>query len=408
MNEELKQFLSFFNLSANTDSDGLLLIINGQVQNPGQVLKQENILILKDKIIVKSSDLPDKIPENIKTIDARDKVITPGLIDQHIHGGYGCDFNVSSVDEMIDLSKKLAEHGITSIVPTVMTASVDVLNTQMAKITEAKKNKPDNSVKFLGIHLEGPFLCPKYKGIHPENEILIPSVENFKLIENQEIKIVTYSPDLDKDLELTKYLAEKNIIPSAGHTDADIEQIKKAYKAGLKQFTHLFNAMTPLHHRNPGIIGEALTNDNLYVEVIADGMHLHPVIVDIVLRTKPASKVIFISDSLPLNNAQEDSVIFGGQRIFRKEGKAVNSYGTFAGSLIFLDAALNNLVEWKLANLSEFLMFASFNVANNLGQDELSFIDKGKTADIVIWNRDNDSYKVDTTIINGKIAFNCL
>jgi len=405
MNDELKQFLSFFNLSEVTDSDCFLFIINGQVQNPGQELEKENILIFKDKIIAKSVELPGKIPDDIRTIDARDKIITPGLIDQHIHGGYGCDFNVSSVDEIINLSKKLAEHGITSIVPTVMTASQDILNAQTAKINEAKNNKPDNSVKFLGIHLEGPFLCPKYKGIHPENEILVPSVENFKLIENQDIKIVTYSPDLDKDFELTKYLAEKNIIPSAGHTDADINQIKKACEYGLKQFTHLFNAMTPLHHRNPGIIGEALTNDNLYVEVIADGMHLDPVIVDIVLRTKPDSKVIFISDSLPLNNSSEDSVIFGGQKIYRKEGKAVNSDGTFAGSLIFLDSALNNLVNWKLADLSEFLKFASLNVAQNLGMNDLGCIDKNKAADIVIWNKDNDSYKVDTTIINGKIAF---
>ena len=405
MNGELKQFLSFYNLSEYADSNDLLLIINGQVQNPGQELKKENILICKDKIIARSSNMPDKITENVKIIDAKDKIITPGLIDQHIHGGYGCDFNVSSSEEMIDLSKKLAEHGITSIVPTVMTASVDVLNSQMAKIIEAKKNRPDSSVKFLGIHLEGPFLCPKYKGIHPENEILVPSVKNFKRIENQDIRIVTYSPDLDKDFELTKYLTDKNIIPSAGHTDSDLELMRKACKFGIKQVTHLFNAMPPLHHRNPGIIGEALTNDNIYVEVIADGMHLHPAIIDIVLRTKPDSKIIFISDSLPLNSAKEDSVIFGGQRIYRKEGKAVNSYGTFAGSLIFLDSALNNLVEWKLADLSEFLKFASLNVAQNLGIDDLGFIDKDKTADIVIWNKDNNSYKVDTTIINGKIAF---
>jgi N-acetylglucosamine-6-phosphate deacetylase len=287
-----------------------------------------------------------------------------------------------------------------------MTGEEETLKVQMAKINEAKIAKPDNSVRFLGIHLEGPFISPKYKGIHPENEILAPTVENFKRIENHDIKIVTYSPELDKDFELTKYLIDKNIILSAGHTDADMEQIKKACEYGLKQFTHLFNAMTPLHHRKPGIIGEALTNNNLYVEVIADGMHLDPVIVDIVLRTKPDSKVIFISDSLPLNSAKEDSVTFAGQKIFRKEGKAVNADGTFAGSLIFLDTALNNLIHWKLAGLLEFLKFASSNVAKNLGIDDLGCIDKGKTADIVIWNKNNNSYKVDTTIINGKIAFN--
>jgi N-acetylglucosamine-6-phosphate deacetylase len=163
MNDELKQFLSFFNLSENADNDNLLLIVNGQVQNPGLELKKENILIFGNKIVSASSDLPDKIPDAVKIIDAKDKVITPGLIDQHIHGGYGCDFNVSSVDEMIDLSKRLPEHGITSIVPTVMTGEEETLKVQMAKINEAKIAKPDNSVRFLGIHLEGPFISPKYK-----------------------------------------------------------------------------------------------------------------------------------------------------------------------------------------------------------------------------------------------------
>jgi len=405
MDEDLKKFLLFFGVHEEISDTRLLLIINGHVQNPRKAQKKFNILISKNKIIGKSTELPDKIPDTVKIIDAKDKIITPGLIDQHIHGGYGCDFNVSSVEKMVDLAKKLPEHGITSIVPTVMTASEDIIKTQIAKVVEAKNIKPDNAVKFLGIHLEGPFICPKYKGIHPEHEIKNPSIENFKRIENENIKIVTYSPELDKDLKLTKYLAEKNIIPSAGHTNATLELIQKANKLGLKQVTHLFNAMTSLHHRNPGIVGEALINDNMYVEVIADGLHLHPAIVDLILRVKPDSKIILVSDSLPLNKAKQDSVIFGGQQIFRKEGKAVNTDGTFAGSLVFLDTVLKNLLQWKFTDLSGFLKYASLNVAQNLGIPDSGFIDIGKTADIVIWNKRGNTYDVDTTIINGQIAF---
>jgi N-acetylglucosamine-6-phosphate deacetylase len=405
MNDELKKFLAFFKLQENINVNDLLLIINGQVQNPRKTLKKQNLLIYKDKIIAKSTLLPLKIPSAITVIDANKKIITPGLIDQHIHGGYGCDFNVSSVDDIIDFSKKLAKHGVTSIVPTVMTASEKIIKSQIAKIKEANQKKPANTVKFLGIHLEGPYLCTKYKGIHAEDELTAPSVKNFKLIETDDIKIITYSPELDKDLKLTKYLAKKNIIPSIGHTNADIELVQKACKAGLKQATHLFNAMTPLHHRTPGVIGEALTNDEMYVEVIADGLHLHQVIIDLILRSKPDSRVILVSDSLPLNNAKDNEILFGGQKIYNKGGKAVNAEGTMAGSLVFLDTVLKNLIDWKLSDLSGFLKFASLNVANNLGFNDLGYIDKDKTADIVLWSKDNNNYIVDTTIINGKIAY---
>ena len=386
--------------------DYFLVIVNGKILNPGFEARQENLLIYKDKIIGTSSNLPENLPENvcnINIIDADNLVITPGLVDQHIHGGYGCDFNYSSVEEIIEFSQKLPRHGITSILPTVMTASENVLKKQISNINTAKKFQPLNSTKLLGIHLEGPYLSPKYKGIHPKSEILVPSVENFKRIEDPEIKIVTYAPELDENFEFTKYLASKNIIPAAGHTDADSSEIRAAAGAGLRQITHMFNAMRPLNHRNPGVAGEALINDNLYVEVIADTLHLHPAIIDIILRTKPDSKIIFISDSLPLNQADADSIIFGGQKIFKENNKAVNSEGTLAGSLMFLDSALKNQANLAVSSFSDLLKFASLNVCTNLGRHDLGFIDAGKYADLVLWNMTN--YRINMTIINGQIAF---
>lgn len=392
----------------NTDSvydNYFLAIINGTVINPGTEAKKENILIYKDRIIATGSNLPDTFPEdvdNISVIDAKGLIITPGLIDQHIHGGYGCDFNQSSSKDMLNLANQLPRHGITAIVPTIMTAPKDVIKNQINKVKLAKEQLPENYTKFLGIHLEGPYLSQKYKGIQPEMDILPPAIEGFKKIEDPEIRIVSYAPELDQDFELTRYLAEKNIVPSAGHTSASAEEINEAVKNGLKQITHMFNAMAPLHHRNPGVIGAALTNDDLYVEVIPDGLHLNPVIIDLILRAKPQDKVIFISDSLPLNQHSEDSLIFGGQEIFRKDNRAVNADGTLAGSLIFLDRAVKNLQQWNLGGLTSSLRFTSLNIAENLGYSELGYIDRDKIADIVLWNTDN---KVNTTIINGKIAF---
>lgn len=386
--------------------DYFLVIVNGKVLNPGFEARRENLLIYRDKIIGTSLNLPENLPENvcnINIIDAEGLIITPGLVDQHIHGGYGCDFNSSSAEEIIEFSKKLPRHGVTSILPTVMTTSETIIKKQISNIKQAKKLQPLNSAKLLGIHLEGPYLSPKYKGIHPESEILVPSVENFKKIEDPEIKIVTYAPELDKNFEFTKYLAGKNIIPAAGHTDADSSEIRAATGAGLRQITHLFNAMRPLNHRSPGVIGEALTNDNLYVEVIADTLHLYPAVIDIILRTKPDSKIIFISDSLPLNQANADSIIFGGQKIFKENNKAVNSEGTLAGSLMFLDSALKNQDNLAISSFSGLLKFASLNACENLGRHDLGFIDVGRHADLVLWNMTD--CRINMTLINGQVAF---
>ena len=262
MSKQIKKIISDFK------DKSLLMLINGEIQNPGEKPEKKNILIHKDKIIGISAHISDEILKdfkNINTIDTKGLVITPGLIDQHIHGGYGCDFNVSSYEEIINLAQNLPKHGITSIVPTIMTDTETKIKNQASIISDIIKSQSKNLTKFLGIHLEGPCLCPKYKGIHPESMILSPDVKSFKKIESDDIKIVTYAPELDKGFELTKYLANKNIIPSAGHSNACAEEIREAYNLGLKQVTHLFNAIAPLHHRNPGIIGEALINDNIYI-----------------------------------------------------------------------------------------------------------------------------------------------
>ena len=396
----------------------LTIIKNGFIQNPDCPKIKANIAIHKNKIVEISASLEFEVCKGmdiVNYIDAKGLTITPGLVDQHTHGGYGIDFNKASAEDIVSLTKKMPQHGITSLVATVMTDSEENLNQQIKEISVAIENQPASSTKIAGIHLEGPFLNPDFKGIHPDNYILEPNIENFKKFENKNIKIVSYAPELDKNLELTRYLAERNIIISAGHSKATHEVIEFAAKKGLKQVTHLFNAMPSLHHRNPGIIGESLTNDDIFVEVIADNEHLHPIIIDLILRTKPKSKIIFISDSLPLNQSSENHIIFGGQKIYRQNKRrendsaslqglnsfiAVNENGTFAGSLSFLDENLRKNI--TKINFSNFLTFASLNPAKNLELKTKGFIDKGFDADLVLWD---ENFQIKQTLINGLIAF---
>lgn len=370
----------------------LEIIKNGYIQNPGCEKIRADIAVQNSKITEIFEDLSGVRSGSAVCIDAKGMTITPGFIDIHIHGGYGINFNTASSKEILELTKKLPEHGITSLVATIMTDTEENIKRQIEEISDAMKKQEENSAKILGIHLEGPFLNPKFKGIHSDESILPPTVENFKKFENENIKIVTYAPELDENFDLTRYLAEKNIIASAGHTSASLEEFNNACRAGLKSATHLFNAMSPLHHRNPAIIGGILTNDSIFSEIISDREHLHPAIIDLALRVKPKDKIIFISDSLPLNRSPKDSIIFGGQEIFIKEGRAVNKDGTFAGSLSFLDDNLRKNID--MINVSDFLNFSSLNPAKLLGLNTKGFIKKGFDADLIFWNENFEVVKI--------------
>lgn len=384
-------------------SNSSILLKNGTIFNAFEKPVKKDILITNGAIV----EIANNIAKNnaqTQIIDAEELIITAGLIDQHIHGGFGVNFNNCSTEEVLFVLEEYVKYGITSVVPTIMTDLKEKIKKQIQVIKEAKSNDSKNKANLIGVHLEGPFLNPLNKGIHPENSIQLPTIDNFKYFEDEIIKIVTYAPELDKNLEFTEYLTKKNIISSAGHSKADENLISHANKIGLKQLTHLFNAMSPLHHRTPGIIGEGLVNDNLYVEIIADGLHLHPIILEIIFRTKPHNKIIFISDSLPLTFAKTDKITFGGQEIYNKENNAVNKDGTFAGSLIFLDSALRNLSKGNIDKFLSLLPFATLNPAMNLGLAKKGFIKVGNDADIVLWDK-NQNFKITKTIIQGVIVY---
>lgn len=291
-------------------------------------------------------------------------IITKGLIDSHIHGGYGVDFNTASTDEIIDFSIKILNHGITGFFPTIMTDSVGNLKKQLKNIEEAQKLQPKDSSRILGVHLEGPFISKEYKGIHPEKYLLQPSIEAFQELEHPLIKIVTLAPELDKDFSLIKYLKSKNIIISAGHSGASAEIIKEAQNVGLSRVCHLFNAMKGLHHREEALSLEALSNNSIFAEIIADGSHVTKKMLEIVFKLK--EEVILVSDSLPLNRALSESIVFGGYEIFKKENKAVNKDGTIAGSLMFLNDIIGYLTLENIIPFEKAIYYSTVTPLNGL------------------------------------------
>ena len=260
------------------------------------------------------------------------------IIEQHFHGAYGIDFANCSVEEVLDLSEKLLYHGIGGFFATLATDTIENINRQIRILKEASKKQQNKSSKILGVHLEGLFLNPEKKGIHDETQFLELNIVNFKKIEDDFIKIVTLAPELDKNFELINYLKSKNIKVQAGHCiGADLSKCDGV--------THLFNAMSPITHKNLSTSLSALINDNLYTEVIADGTHLTDDILKLVFKTKPKDKIILISDCLPITNSEKTQMEFCNKTIFYDGKKATDKNNTLAGSTKLLDNIIKRLLD---------------------------------------------------------------
>ena len=283
---------------------------------------------------------------------------TNALIEQHIHGGFGIDFAKCNAREYLEFSKKIIQYGVCAFFPTLATDTVENLKRQIEEIKSAIKlqeSEAEPMAKILGIHLEACFINPAKKGIHDENQLLKPSIENYSKLEDEAIKIVTLAPELDENNELCKYLKSKGVRVSAGHCLAtDLSHVD--------QVTHLYNAMGNFSHREPSTAVSALAKDEIAAELIADFKHVQKDVLKITFRTKPLSKIILISDALPITHSEKESMEFCNKTVFMKNGKAVDEKGTIAGSTTFVADIIKGLVQEKLVDLETAVSMASSNI----------------------------------------------
>ena len=280
---------------------------------------------------------------------------TNALVEEHLHGGFGIDFAKCETDGFIEFAKRIKQHGVCAFFPTLATDSVKNLRLRIKRIKEAQAKAPNDAAKIVGVHLEACFLNPQKKGIHDESQLLPPTIENFKLFEDEIIKIVTLAPELDENFALCDYLAKNGIKVSAGHClGSDLSHVS--------QVTHLYNAMGGFTHREPSTVVSALHNDRISVELIADMQHVEKEVVDLTLKLKPHNKIILISDALPIAHADFDSMEFCNKTIFLKDGKAVDKNGTMAGSVSFVADIIRNLVKTGVLDLKTAVQMASTNI----------------------------------------------
>ena len=274
-------------------------------------------------------------------------MITKLLIEQHFHGAYGVDFNKATVNDVLDVANKIKKDGVGGIFPTLVTDSIENTQKQIKVIKEASKKQKDGA-KIFGIHLEGIFLNPEKKGIHNPAHFLEPTIENFKKIADDFIKIVTLAPELCRAYmkngeNLITYLKNKGIKVQAGHCiGGDL--------SGCDGVTHMYNAMSGINHRTKSTALSALINDNLYTEVIADGYHVNDDALKLLFKSKPADKILLISDSLPCAKTNLSSFVFADEKVYFDGEKATSAQGTLAGSSKILPDIVKTLGKKGLFN----------------------------------------------------------
>lgn len=380
--------------------------MHGTIVTPFQLLEDRIIIIEKGKIIAitdKKEDLA--ILKNVEIIEAQNKFIVPGYIDIHVHGGGGSDVMDGEYEAIKQVATTHSRFGTTAFLPTTMTMTKDKIIKSLKSIHEARL-KGTGTAEILGIHLEGPYINPEKKGAQKEEDIKKVSVEEF-LEFNQAsgnlIRLVTIAPEMPGAIDFIRWLHQQGIIVSVGHSNATYKQVQEGIQAGLSHVTHIFNAMRGLHHREPGVVGAALSSPKLIVEMIADGIHLHPIVLKMLTQIKESEKLVLITDAMRATGFKEGTYDLGGQEVIVTQGQAKLKNGTLAGSVLTMDKAVKNLVTKVGISLLNAVQMASYNPAKCLGiDDKKGSLELYKDADIVILNK---NLETKLTMVAGKVVY---
>ena len=319
-------------------------------------------------------------------VDLGGAYVTPGLIDIHNHGNSGADFSDGDYDGDVKMAQYLARQGITSFAPATMTLPYEVIGRALSTGLELKKNRPKNVARLLGVQMEGPFFSEKKKGAQNGDYLRLPDYEAFKkLFDESEglIKIVDLAPELEGSVDFIKK-AKNDCTVSIAHTDANYEEAKAAIETGVTHITHLYNAMPPIHHREPGVIGAASENEKVHAEIICDGIHVHPASVRMAFRLFGAERICLISDALRCCGMPDGEYMLGGQRVWLKDNVARLEDGTIAGSATNLYICMKNVIDFGIPKENA-VRAATWNPACAIHKEaEVGSIVNGKLADFVI------------------------
>ncbi len=385
----------------------MLAISAHRLHSPVATVDGPLVLVDDGRIVEIASREDRSVPPGAQRLDLPHAVLAPAFIDLHIHGGARFDCMEDDPKALPAIETLLAQHGVGSYFPTTVTAPLDKTLGALERLADAIETCVDtrtsNRARPLGIHLEGPFLSHLRRGIHPTSDLLPPTLDTFERLwqaARGNIKILTIAPELEGAAELIAEATRRGVVISLGHTDADLATSRRAVELGARHATHTFNAMRPLGHRDPGILGEVLTDSRLSADIIADGIHLDPSIVKLFLEAKGLNNSVLITDATSATGMPDGRYRLGSLEVEVANGMCLLD-GKLAGSVLTMDRAVRNVMKFAGWDLQRSLRLATLNPATvsgfNSTKGELKV---GADADFAVLDQEGTVLQ---TIIGGVV-----
>lgn len=382
-----------------------LALVGAKLITPFRIIRNGAVVIERNQIMELGTIEDVVIPKEAEIIDVSGKAILPGFIDLLNHGALGRGFSEGNEEDFEIISNHFLQHGTTTMLASLYGKPQKELLDQIYRLGSYIKSHPESNIK--GIHLEGPYLNKEFKGAMNEDWLWEPTVDSWEKMWRASlgtVKFMTIAPELPGALEVIREAAKRGVVISIGHSKATYKEMEAAIDNGATQITHMFNAMSPLHHRKPGVALAALLRDELMIHLIGDTYHVHPATMELLLKVKQPHRIILITDSIAPGGMHEgEESMFANQPVRIKGGKAMLDNGTIAGSSLTLNIAVKNMVEKVGARIMEAARMATTNPARALGLErEFGVLAVGKQADMLVMG---DDYSVDMTIMNGEIVY---
>jgi N-acetylglucosamine-6-phosphate deacetylase len=376
---------------------------------PAEKLENPVIIVEGDSIARLGTRDGVELHSNVAINEFYDCAIVPGFVDIHIHGSAGYDVMQADGAARCDFEQFLARHGVTTYYPTTLAAPLDFTEGALERLAVAIEGDAHGNAgcngraRPLGIHLEGPFLSHARRGVHLQEDLLSPSIgifNKFWQAARGHIRLMTIAPEVEGALEVIAEASQRGVCVSLGHSEADLESTRRAVAVGARHATHTFNAMRPLRHRDPGIVGEVLTNQRLTADVIADGVHVHPSMVQLFLSAKGVEGSVLITDATSATGMPDGKYQLGFLEVEVKDGKCLHD-GRLAGSVLTMDRAVRNAMNFAGWELQQAVRAATANPARVAGAQNKGVLRPGADADFVVLTANGE---VRATVVKGKVV----
>ena len=385
-------------------SDRILVIDAGVVLSPANRFSPGRIVIRNDRFEAVGLRTDVRIPSNAERMDVGNVTVVPGFIDPHIHGSAGADVMEATFDSMNTVSRALARHGTTSFLPTTVSASAEVLGSTIDRMSPLFSQTFEGA-KPLGIHMEGPFLNTAKRGTHRANNVLPPNtrlLSDWITRSHGTLKLMTMAPEVSGAGEAARFAREAGVTTAMGHSDASFIEAVAAADNGTHYGVHTFNAMRAFSHRDSGIVGAVLSDDRIYAEIIADGIHVSPEVLRIFARAKGRDRVLLVTDAISATGMPDGSYVLGTDTVRVQGGVCRDTEGRLAGSTLSQDTALRNFVSFSGMRMDDAVFGLTVNPARALKLEGRGCIEPGAYADLAMLDSD---LRILKTIAGGRLVF---